>query len=249
MATKTRILGMCTALSGIADNIDASLDCLTDTIEVGLSKDQNSLQDSDGPDQEGEGQADTLEDVEAPDAALYAADTNDLLVNHPVHESENIHAGDVSQNISGIEPEHFLSGLDQVSWIDGQQNNTISNNPMLPSTSIIQPAGRTQQSCNHIYTDFIDHETTRWPLDAGQSETTQVHFPFFTSASPGESMKFPLMNVGFPPGAASFPSIFSAHLAVCEYFTKQNQAYRDRLQPKGKEPYVLTDCNIDDLGI
>ncbi|OAX82191.1 hypothetical protein ACJ72_03460 [Emergomyces africanus] len=45
------------------------------------------------------------------------------------------------------------------------------------------------------------------------------------------------LEVIFPPGSATFPSVFSAHLAVCEYFTKQNPAYRDRRLANGIEPF------------
>ncbi|KAI1628626.1 hypothetical protein EDD37DRAFT_644416 [Exophiala viscosa] len=42
----------------------------------------------------------------------------------------------------------------------------------------------------------------------------------------------------YPPGTPSFPSTFSAHLAVCEFFAKHNQAYKDRRQSGGKEAFA-----------
>jgi hypothetical protein len=43
------------------------------------------------------------------------------------------------------------------------------------------------------------------------------------------------IHVTFPPGNAAFPSTFSAHLAACEFFIKQNRAYKQRAEPGGSE--------------
>lgn len=235
MTTKTRILGLCTALSGIADNIDASLDCLTDTIDVDLSQGQSAVPDSDEHCQSGDSRVDVAIDLDAPEPSLYDVETAELLDNDPLDENRNVDTVAESQSMLGNGPDHISSGLDPVPWINGQQINVMSTHSFLSPTTLMQTVNRTQPSSDQMYTEFIDHEVARWPHDANQSERARPNFPFFTSGSPSESMKFPLVNVGFPPGVASFPSTFSAHLAVCEYFTKQNQAYRDRLQIGGKE--------------
>lgn len=46
------------------------------------------------------------------------------------------------------------------------------------------------------------------------------------------------IQITFPPGNPVFPSVFSAHLAACEFFIKQNNAYKQRSQPSGSEAYV-----------
>lgn len=234
-ATKTRILGLTTTLSGIADNIDASLDSLTETIEVALSKDHSENQDGAIQDHAEGGRVNTSEDVEGAERTSPHADHTEPLPDLPGPGERNEGLGD-AQDIPSTEQQHCIGVFDGVSWNDGQQHSDlISSNSLLSSTGLIEPVIRTQPSSSHTYTGYITQETTRWPLNGDQSEPTPVHLPFFSSGSPDESLKFPLMNIGFPPGMASFPSVFSAHLAVCEYFTKQNQAYRDRLQPNGVE--------------
>lgn len=43
------------------------------------------------------------------------------------------------------------------------------------------------------------------------------------------------IRVKFPPGNAAFPSTFSAHLATCEFFIKQNRAYKNRAESGGSD--------------
>jgi hypothetical protein len=235
IATKSRVLGLSTALSGIADTIDASLDSLDDAGVVGVSSDQSAYQDSDGQNLPEEGRINSSKDVDDSEAVFHHAENTEPLAD------ENTDPIDDSQNISGHESQDCISGFGRASWINEQHNNNtnvISNNSsVLPSTGLIDPANRTQQSSNHTYPDCIGHETARWPPNVSQSEAAQAHLPLplFPSGPPRESLEFPLLNMGFPPGVATFPSLFSAHLAVCEYFTKQNQAYRDRLQPQAME--------------
>jgi hypothetical protein len=38
-----------------------------------------------------------------------------------------------------------------------------------------------------------------------------------------------------PPGNVSFPSVFSGHLAACEYFIKQSKAFQQRRSEGGSE--------------
>ncbi|KFY66365.1 hypothetical protein V496_02089 [Pseudogymnoascus sp. VKM F-4515 (FW-2607)] len=74
--------------------------------------------------------------------------------------------------------------------------------------------------------------------DAGQTnpfwETSSTQTALFPSQAPAEKPNYPNME-GYPPGVASFPSVFAAHLAVCEFFTRQNQVYKDRGKPNGDE--------------
>lgn len=94
MTTKTRILGLCTALSGIADNIDASLDCLTDSIDVDLSQGQSPVPDSDEHGQPGDSR------VDAPEPSLYDVETAEPLDNGPLDEkSKRRHDRRVTEHV------------------------------------------------------------------------------------------------------------------------------------------------------
>ncbi len=74
--------------------------------------------------------------------------------------------------------------------------------------------------------------------NAGQTnpfwETSSTHTALFPSQAPAENLNYCDMG-GYPPGVASFPSVFAAHLSVCEFFTTQNQVYKDRGKPNGEE--------------
>jgi hypothetical protein len=56
-----------------------------------------------------------------------------------------------------------------------------------------------------------------------------------SASRPGEARVTAEIRVAFPPGNAIFPSTFSAHLAACEFFIKQNRAYKQRTQLGGSE--------------
>ena len=53
----------------------------------------------------------------------------------------------------------------------------------------------------------------------------------FTEASQASDIS----GITLPPGNPTFPSTFSAHLAVCEFFIKQNKIYKRRYQPDSND--------------
>lgn len=236
-ATKSRILSLSTALSGITDNIDASLDALSDSIEIDLPNTLNQTEEASSLDRSFQDRIDFEEGPFDEEAVLRQSTDEDIDArdNVPLPETNNVGVISASQATSGDDGDHGLSRYERPSTTENDHDNTIPNTYIIPPTGLIKAGGVAQQANSHTFPHFSSHEDVRWSLNADCQATVQAPFQFFPSAGPEESWSLPLTNAGFPPGTASFPSIFSAHLAVCEYFIKQNQAYRDRLQPKGME--------------
>lgn len=263
-ATKSRILGLSTALAGIADNIDASLNAPSSSdsnqVQVSSPKDSNDDQGAttllDHPyggqlefNQEGVVEEEQRVGAAAIEAVLSQATDRDCDPPNDIsfNENGNVEIVDISSQavpVSSSEPQQAWRSQDErTSWAPGPGPHNV--NTAIPDTFLISPDGLPRsrhggrQVRHHTYgPPYNEQESVRWPLNNSHQESALASIPFF-SQSPDESLNLPIANVGStrcPPSVTSFPSVFSAHLAVCEYFMTQNQAYRDRLQPKGSAP-------------
>jgi hypothetical protein len=73
-------------------------------------------------------------------------------------------------------------------------------------------------------------------LQSAEPQTVAPHLNSLVSNGRlHEGRKIADIRISFPPGNPCFPSQFCAHLAACEYFVKQNKAYRQRGSPGGSE--------------
>lgn len=229
-ATKTRILGLSTALLGIADNIDRSLDTLSDDIEVALSNEQGNSRGNEAPVHNEE---DVINDSET---ILYPAEDTASRPESLRHSAENTIPLDGYQDLSTRASQQFAAGFERVSWPQGQEVNTMPDTFLLSSTGFVSTVNGTHDPGQHTPNDRSIQENSQWPATIVRTEAAPAHWLISNRTPPVQSSTLPFSSISYPPGMPAFPSLFSAHLAACEYFTKQNQAYRDRFQPNGMEP-------------
>ncbi|KAJ9636488.1 hypothetical protein H2204_005321 [Knufia peltigerae] len=235
-ATKTRILGLSTALSGIADNIDRSLNTLSDTIEVAPSNDQGSSGDNEAPVQN--------EDVTHDSETIIPAEETSSHQNPLPQSTENTVPLDGYQDISTRAPQQFAAGFERVSWSHGQEESMMPDNFLLSSTEFVGNANGTHHAGHPVPNDCVIQENAQWPSTIVRTEAAQAHWLHSNPTPHAQNSTLPFNSISFPPGMPAFPSLFSAHLAAGEYFIKQNQAYRNRFQPNGIEPTCWPDMRI-----
>lgn len=83
--------------------------------------------------------------------------------------------------------------------------------------------------------EYRTGDCLHWQNASGFNEGSRT-FPTLLSAdTPEEQLDIPSCSLSFPPGVINFPSVFSAHLGVIEFFAKKNSAYTQRMQVGGAE--------------
>ncbi|OJD16205.1 hypothetical protein AJ78_03637 [Emergomyces pasteurianus Ep9510] len=242
---QTRINSLVTALSGVAQNIAQSIDETLVLCPIGAEDGKSNTsfnqehEDNNEPDTDQEGELPTTihHSEDAATAALVDPGPSET----PPEQSEPATIQGSSVESDGI-PQHFQTeqaregrrsgnhGFDlQVLFDSGECEEQLPSNGQVFSN---QP---------FTYMGEMNPVSSQWAQTINNPQgpaylPTPLLFP-----SPKATEKIvphkTQLEVIFPPGSANFPSVFSAHMAVCEYFTKQNPAYRDRRLVNGIEPF------------
>ena len=227
LATRKRILGLTTAISGVSDNIGIALGLEGDSAagchSAGVTRDATPdtpavmLEESATcPPME----AQVIEEKAAVEPAVEGMHQTDLVPTMP--SANEINSQPTVQSLSwpidiGLSLDFDMGSSSSWTWHSGEvgQNEVDSNNYNVLSASP-DPSRVLQR------TDY-------------QKVVPYFESSHFNGSRLGEACITTEIRVTFPPGNTTFPSNFSGHLAACEFFIKQNKAYKQRGQPGGSK--------------
>jgi hypothetical protein len=229
--TKSRILSLASALTETANKIGDCLDTQDDELNSFSQPDDNNDECSN----------DEAEEPEEPEALVVSAEAE--AISHEV--IEHVHPIDqvVESNYATttILRETILSqalspsarnfdetfGLDLANYTRAVPHAPISSSWHL--TNLTDGHGA------------IENHFPEWPPaladtaipDTFSEPSSSRSGLYLSQPSPGAMHSLTMDN--YPPGLATFPSVFAAHLSVCEFFVRQSEAYKDRAKPGGQE--------------
>jgi hypothetical protein len=231
--TKSRILSLASALTETATKIGDCLDTHDDDLnsfsQAGDNNDDCSNED-----------AEDAEDAEESATRSHSEVSQEVIEHaHPVNQvvgsnfatATIVRESVLNRTLSPLSPgtrnfdENF--GLDLANYTRAVPHAPISSSWQL--TNLTDGHGS------------IETQYPEWPpalADTAIPDTFSEHSSsrsglYLAQPSPGAMHSLTMDN--YPPGLATFPSVFAAHLSVCEFFVRQSEAYKDRANPGGQE--------------
>lgn len=241
-ATKSRALSLAAALEGVAASISTCLDS-----KDGDLTSSATLDDEENPAEMDEEVTDSVEDELEEEQQVQEPNQN---AQQPTIVVDSGHVTNRSGPMGALfqySPPSTQSRPDHAMRADKMQPSAENFDGLLGLDIVndLRPVPDASLSTLWGSADFEGMEgnqghqiTAPISADAGQTnpfwETPSTQTALFPSQAPAEKLNYFNMG-GYPPGVATFPSVFSAHLAVCEFFTRQNQVYKDRGKPNGDE--------------
>lgn len=107
------------------------------------------------------------------------------------------------------------------------QGTTVAN---LALSAQVQPL-------NSAPGNFKRCDFMHWQAIPGIETGTKAFPTLLPADTPDEQPETSNLALPFPPGVINFPSVFSAHLGVIDFFAKKSTAYAQRSQVGGGESY------------
>lgn len=217
-ATKARVLGLRDSLTAVAEEIDRSLSSVEQdeqqTSVLALAIEGNDVALPPEADRYGmSGDAQTHGPREA------ATITSTGLQEGPQNAAQ-------MDSDSPFEPPRHEHGnpCDLVSMEDSLAVNLAAPAPM--------------RDLQAQRTNYGEYDYLHWHFAPGMEPGTKAFATLLPADTPEEQAEVPALALPFPPGGIKFPSVFSAHIGIIEFFAKKSTAYAHRTEIGGAEAYV-----------
>lgn len=219
-ATKARVLGLRDSLTAVAEEIDLSLshgqsEQETTSLAPAISVNGVALlpeAESDGHGMSG--------GARAHDLAEGATITPIQLQEGPQDATEQEHDG----LFDHARHEHGSNSCGPFSIEDGN----IVNLAVPAPTRDLQTQGTDYSRCDYL----------QWSSTLGIESGTKTFPTLLPADTPEEPSEVSTLALPFPPGVIKFPSVFSAHIGIIEFFARKSSAYAHRTEVGGAEAYV-----------
>lgn len=235
LAARKRILGLTTALSGVSENIG---------IALGLEADNLAGEHQPHIQEEPQGQSPKIPAGHAEDDALLPSMSAQVHQGGS-HEQTTNPEGSQQPTLATSMPLLHGTNIHQrllpSSYWSADAELPLDLDMSSPSLSLwqaLEAGPRAGTEYNVSNTTFTNSELLR-SLEKTGGNWVQKSLSDCNNLASGatrcEAHITANIHVSFPPGNAAFPSTFSAHLAACEFFIKQNRAYKQRTEPGGSE--------------
>lgn len=233
LAARKRIAGLRTSLTGVSDNIGIALGLQSEvSTEQGRQDSPVSTLETGGS---ATGSTPLAEEQQR------SLPTQDAERSPEKAEDKDSHPSREQQTSNDLNPQYTPQTLDNAY---GRELDMLLDLHAGPAT-MAGGSGSEQELQSQLDATILScmNVPTSFPRVAFNQMTRTPNFEDARSAG-GASLKLgdarvmADIQITFPPGNPVFPSVFSAHLAACEFFIKQNNAYKQRNQPGGSEAYV-----------
>ncbi|KAK5045520.1 hypothetical protein LTR84_009138 [Exophiala bonariae] len=227
LAARKRILGLNTALANVADSIGTSLG-----LASGNDKDPARSANEESEASENDRHAGSPRATRSP--TLEDTNANAIAIHLPVSIND-IYDLDTT-NMTDISDSALHSAVELFPWAT---NVPLTGSPASFGVAVTQRTNQENKTDNifeeldraqttvsrHAELDIVDKLTNLSEMEIANFERAYLHDSRISSDS----------YVMSPPGNINFPSVFSGHLAACEYFIKQSKAYKQRRSKGGSE--------------
>lgn len=214
-ATKARVLGLRDSLTAVAEEVDRSLSSIGQETTVSAPAiEGNDVALLPEADRYGVSGAQTRVLGEA--ATITSSGSQEGLQNAAQLDSDGPY-----------EPprhEHRSNPCDLVSVEDGL------------AVDLAAPASMRDLQTQR--TDYGEYDYLHWHFAPGMEPGTKAFPTLLPADTPEEQAEIPALALPFPPGGIKFPSVFSAHIGIIEFFAKKSSAYAHRTEIGGAEAYV-----------
>lgn len=228
-ASKDRVLGLRDALTAVAEEIDQSLD------RPFTPRAHNATSDATFP---GANNAVEIDDEEplvntgdnCNDGANVASDSqpgSGLIITQDQTESLDI--------VSNQRPDSHCHAL----AVHEQTEHATDNAAFRSPTALGVNRHTTQtvpiQALRPGQFEYGTGDCLHWQNSSGSNEDSRSFPTLLPADSPEEHLDLPGCTLSFPSGVINFPSVFSAHLSVIDFFAKKNISYTQRMHVGGAE--------------
>lgn len=229
-ASKERVLSLRDALTAIAEDIDHSLE-----LPAVARADHGENSDGTFSRAEDDDEVDHREiALERTAATSDEADISDDLAPSPAVTTSNTQE---HLEIQDTVPDQDSSTLPPAT--EGQNAHATDAAIFRPITAHrdnSMPAQTEPVSALHPeQVEYRVYDHMHWQTSSGLNEGSRTFPTLLPADTPEEQLDILNCNLSFPPGVINFPSVFSAHLGVIEFFAKKNAAYTHRMQIGGAE--------------
>lgn len=224
-SSKARILNLRDALTAVAEEIGQSL---------GL------------PDVPQADHDDSFDELVPHPCDHNGAESAELVIDAGVASSDEAHTPGDFQPISGVTMMYTREHVEPEDAVLDQDSNDRCHNSNIDASAVrpISPQRNDSTGAQTVplqpllpqQVEYRAPDHLHWQTASGLNEGSRAFPTLLPADTPEEQLDLPNCTLSFPPGVINFPSVFSAHLGVIEFFAKKNSAYTQRLQVGGAEP-------------
>jgi hypothetical protein len=225
-ATKTRVLSLRDSLTAVAEEIDvelshtyASQDHNADTTRASLLPAIQQLGDSFANDSEQLARESACEE-----SGQEQGEARFISTQH--HETSY----DVTSEVAGSYREAHSAMQRQG---PGNCESFANSDTSLTDVSVPAPTERFQHEPTAATWNPI-HMPPVSSMQAGSRAAPTL----LLANTPEEQPDISTFTLPFPPGVITFPSVFSAHISIIQFFANKSSAYAHRAEAGGAEAYV-----------